>query len=123
MNGVFVLKSGIESIEENFNAKASLPIDWNPKLIINPGDRAMIICQGEPDVITLSTFGMTPSWAKYPMQLIHARAEGDKNPDNDPTFNGSKAIFLKKAFRIPLFSKRCIVIVNAFTEWSNGIDR
>lgn len=123
MKGAFVLKSNNDSIEEYFDAKTPLLIDWNPKLIINPGDTAMIICQGQPDVINFSTYGMTPSWAKYPMQLIHARADRDKNPDNDPAFNGSKAIFLSKAFRNPLFSKRCIVMANAFIEWSNGIDR
>jgi putative SOS response-associated peptidase YedK len=55
------------------------------------------------------------------MQIFNARAEGDKNPENNPEFKGSKAIFLKPAFQKPLFSRRCIVIADAFIEWSSGI--
>jgi putative SOS response-associated peptidase YedK len=61
---------------------------------------------------------MTPAWAKQPLNLINARAEGNKNPKNDPMFTGGYAIFMKPAFKRPLFSQRCIVIADAFIEWS-----
>jgi len=57
------------------------------------------------------------------MQIIHARAEGDKNPGNDPDFRGSKAIFLKRAFQKPLFTGRCIIIADAFIECSGDLNR
>ncbi len=59
---------------------------------------------------------MTPTWAKQPLQIINARAEGDKNPANNPAFSGSKAIFLKAAFQKPLFFSRCLVIAIDFIE-------
>jgi len=50
------------------------------------------------------------------MNLINARAEGDSNSEDNPTFRGATGIILKKAFRKPIRSKRCIVIVSAFIE-------
>lgn len=117
----YILASNIEMIEGHFGAKASLPADWHPAIVVSPGEPSLIITQDEPDKYVLSVFGMTPAWAKHPMQLINARTEGDKNPDNDPKFNGSKAIFLKAAFQKPLFKQRCIVIADAFILWSSGI--
>lgn len=52
------------------------------------------------------------------MQILNAKAEGDKNPGNDPAFMGSKAIFLKSTFQKPLFTQWFIVIADAFIEWS-----
>jgi putative SOS response-associated peptidase YedK len=47
-----------------------------------------------------------------------ARAEGNKNPDNNPFFTGSKGIFMKPAFKRPVVLKRCVVIADAYIEWS-----
>jgi putative SOS response-associated peptidase YedK len=63
-------------------------------------------------------FGMTPYWAKSSMDLINARAEGDKNHDNDPNYSGANSIFLKRAFMKPIQSQRCLVISDAYYEWS-----
>lgn len=41
-----------------------------------------------------------------------------KNQRNDPFYSGSPAIFLKPAFRKPLFTRRCVVIADAFVGWS-----
>jgi hypothetical protein len=49
------------------------------------------------------------------MILINTRAEGDKNLENNPEFNGSNAIFLKSAFKKPIQSQRFMVIANAKT--------
>lgn len=61
---------------------------------------------------------MIPAWSKKPLPIINARAEGDKNPENHPSFSGSKAIFRKTAFQKPLFFHRCLIIADAFIEWS-----
>jgi len=117
----YILASNSETIENHFGAKASGFTNQSPAVVVEPGFESLVITQQSPGELTLSVFGMTPSWAKQPMQFINARAEGDKNPDNDPTFKGSKAIFLKPAFQKPLFSRRCIVVADAFIGWSAAI--
>jgi hypothetical protein len=62
---------------------------------------------------------MTPFFAKEQMNIINARAEGDKNSRNDPGYNGSKSIFLKTAFMKPMQAQRCLVIADAYYEWSD----
>jgi putative SOS response-associated peptidase YedK len=114
----YILGSSLETIKTRFNAGFSSPVNWNTGKIVSPGDETIIITQQNPREIILSSFGMTPAWSKQPQQIINARAEGDKNPDNNPAFTGSKAIFLKPAFQKPLFFRRCIVIADAFIEWS-----
>jgi putative SOS response-associated peptidase YedK len=110
----YVLASSLEKIKDHFHLDSSNLYDWQPKYIVSPGDQSLIITQQEPTQLIHSTFGFTPSWARSPMQILNARAEGDKNPTNDPAFKGSKAIFLKPAFRKLLFHQRCIVIADAF---------
>jgi hypothetical protein len=58
-------------------------------------------------------FGYTPAGVKEPWDLLHARAEGGKNRRNDPLYSGSPAIFMKSAFKKPLFRQRCVVIADA----------
>jgi len=115
----YVLASELIKISNHFNLEHSQQ-DFVNHLIIKPGGQSLIITQENPNQISVSTFGMTPSLSKQPMQIIHARAEGDKNPDNDPNYSGSKAIFLKKTFRNPLFNKRCIVIADAFIAYGGN---
>jgi putative SOS response-associated peptidase YedK len=117
----YILASSLDTIEAHLGSKAAKMFEWEPKIVVSQGDKSLIITQQNPDAFTLSAFGMTPSWAKRPMQLINARAEGDKNPDNDPSFKGSRAIFLKPAFQKPIFTQRCIVIADAFIESSSGV--
>lgn len=114
----FILASSPGTIEKTFSIEASTKLEWSPKIVVSPEDETLIITQQNPKEINLSKFGMTPSWAKQPMNLINARAEGNKNPKNDPLYTGSKAIFLKPAFKRPLNIQRCIVIADAFIEWS-----
>jgi putative SOS response-associated peptidase YedK len=114
----YVLGSSLEVIKGYFNVGAAISKEWNPPIIVSPGEYSLILTQQDPGELMLSSFGMTPSRAKQPMQILNARAEGDKNPGNDPAFRGSKAIFLKPAFQKPLFSQRCIIIADAFIEWS-----
>lgn len=117
----FVLASNINTISEHFNLEPSSDSQaeqlLQTSLIIAPGSQSFIITQENPQQISVSTYGLTPSWSKQPVQIINARAEGDKNPDNDPNYSGSKAIFLNKTFRTPLFHKRCIVIADAYISY------
>lgn len=111
--------SNLETIEKRFTVVAGDRLEWEPRIVVSPGDESLIITQQDPKELTLSKFGMTPAWAKQPLNLINARAEGNKNPDNNPLYTGGKSIFLKPAFKRPLINQRCIVIADAFLEWSS----
>ena len=50
------------------------------------------------------------------MNLFNARAEGDSNKEDNPSFRGAAGIIQKKAFRKPIRSQRCLVIASAFIE-------
>jgi len=114
----YIIGSSLETLKKHYNVDAPSINSLEPLQIASPGNEALIITQDNPKEIILSTYGMTPEWSKTPMQIITARAEGDKNPDNNPAFTGSKAIFLKPEFQKPLFFRRCLVVADAFIEWS-----
>jgi len=116
----FVLASDLKRIELRFNAKLGPNTPEIPKLYaVSEGDETYIITGQNPHLIQVFKFGMTPFFAHQPMNLINARAEGDKNSSNDPGYNGSNAIFLKPAFRKPIQFHRCLVIADAYYEWDN----
>ena len=91
------------------------PTDFN-NYNISIGNLAPVITNSNPHEVQLFKFGLTPFWAKSEMNLANARAEGDYNQDDNPTFRGAAGIILKKAFRKPIRSQRCIVIASAFIE-------
>jgi len=62
---------------------------------------------------------MTPHYSSEPLNIISARTEGTKNGNDDPNYNGSKAIFLQPEFKKPIFSQRCIVVADAFYTMSD----
>lgn len=117
----FILASSLEKIEERFHAHLSsytmvLPASYN----ISGGDTTYVITVERPHELQAMQFGLTPYWAKKPMDLINARAEGDKNPSNDPGYSGPFQIFLKKSFMKPLQSQRCLVLADAYYDWSGA---
>lgn len=119
MSRMFILASALEKIEEKFHVHLSdhakvLPASYN----ISAGNSTYVVTCESPHELQAYRFGMTPYWAKKPMDLINARAEGDKNANNDPTYLGPNQIFLKKAFLKPLQSQRCLVLADAYYEWS-----
>ena len=96
----FVLASDLQRIESRFNSKLGPNTPEIPKLYaVSEGDESYVITSEDPHLIQVFKFGMTPFFAQEPMNLINARAEGDKNNSNDPAYTGSNAIFLKLAFR------------------------
>ena len=114
----FILAGNLAAIEKKFNVRAGIRLEWEPHYVVSPGDETLVITQQNPGQLTLSKFGLIPSWSKHSVALINARAEGNKNPGNDPHFTGGKSIFMKPAFKRPLVSQRCVVIADAFIEWS-----
>lgn len=124
MCGRYVLVQKIEVMESRFNVTAPTYFEWSPNYNISPGDYAPVITQENPRELSLFRFGLQPFWAKKPMYLFNARAEGDRNKENNPNYKGAKGIIQKPAFRKPIRSQRCLVIADAFIEGStkNGLD-
>lgn len=114
MCGRYVLVQKVDVIEKRFNVKADF--NWNPNYNISLGTKAPIITSEHPNILQLFTFGLTPFWAKKPMYLFNARAEGDRNKENDPNYKGGNEIITKPAFRKPIRSQRCLIIADAFIE-------
>ncbi len=116
MCGRYIQVKNIEIIEKRFNVHAQPGFELTPNFNVSAGDFAPVITTQNPRTIELMQFGLTPFWAKKPMYLINARAEGDKNADNNINYSGGKDIINKPAFRKPLRSQRCLVIADAFYE-------
>ncbi len=115
----FVIVSEFEKIERRFNVSLSPNIEPLAKhYAVSSGDKCYVITCEDPKLLQEFTFGMTPFYASDPMNLITARAEGDKNGNNDPNYNGSRSIFLKTPFKKPIYSQRCLVIADAWYEWT-----
>jgi len=115
----FVLVSNLDKIEKRFQVRINpntLPIPES--FSVSGGASSYVITSENPHEIQTMKFGMTPFWAKTPMDLINARAEGDKNKNDDPYYCGANSIFLKAAFKKPIQSQRCLIIADAYFEWS-----
>lgn len=125
MCGRYILVQKLEKIESRFSAEAEANIEYSPSYNISVGEKSLIICSDEPNKIKNAVFGMTPYWAKKPMYLFNARAEGDRNKEDSQNYRGAKEIIMKPAFRKPIRSQRCLVIADAFIEGTKdlGLDK
>ena len=93
MCGRYILVQKLELIEKRFNVTAPEGVEWKPAYNIAPGQVAPVITSDNPKELQLFHFGMTPFWAKKPMYMINARAEGDHNKEDNPNYqNGSGRI-------------------------------
>lgn len=111
----YILSTTLDAIETKFGLPPQT-ISVEPSYNIAPGFYMPVITNDKPHEIQFFKFGLTPFWAKSKMNLVNARAEGDSNPDDNPTFRGAAGIIQKKAFRKPIRSQRCIVIASAFID-------
>ena len=116
MCGRYILVQKVETIEKRFQVTAPPGFSFSPSYNIAPGRLAPVINSANPHHLDLMRFGLTPHWAKKPMYLFNARAEGDRNKENKPDYRGAKDIINKPAFRKPIRSQRCLVIADAFIE-------
>lgn len=116
MCGRYIEVQKVETIEKRFNVRAPEGLDVQSRYNISPGDRAPVITNEKPDELQIYQFGLTPFWSKKPMYLFNARAEGEKNKENDPGYTGAREIYRKPAFRKPVRSQRCLVVADAFIE-------
>jgi len=116
MCGRYVNIQRIEALEKIFNVQAPRNMEQFQSYNISPGQKAAVITNDKPKELQLFTFGFTPYWADKPTYWFNARAEGDKNKDNDPNYKGSRAITQKPAFRKAIRSQRCLVVADCFIE-------
>src|SRR6056297_1428209 len=125
MCGRFILAQKIERIAERYNVSLPESFEYKPSFNISPGDFTPVIASNDNSILQKFRFGMTPFWAKKPMYLFNARAEGDRNKENTPDYRGNKDIINKPAFRKAIRSQRCLVPADAFIEGTteNGLKK
>ena len=116
----YLLVSNIETITHRFGVTAGTRLEWDGNRMVSEGEESLILTQQHPKELVMSTWGMIPSWSKHKASYLVARAEGKKNPHDDPQYAGSKAIFMHPAFKRPLFTQRCAIIADAYIEWDRG---
>lgn len=116
MCGRYVTISKLKEIEKRFNITVPEPGNYNPSANIAPGQYAPVITNEKATELSFLRFGLTPFWSKKSFMVINARAEGDHNKENNPTYTGAKGIIKKPVFRKPIRSQRCLIIADAFYE-------
>jgi putative SOS response-associated peptidase YedK len=114
----FILASDLIIIEKRFTAKPYPDLLEIPKSYSTVGgDSSYVII--ENNTIQIFKWGITLNDAPEQQSITIARAEGKRNINDDPAYNGSKAIFLQPEFKKLIFNQRCIVVADAYYVWSD----
>lgn len=104
MCGRFTLAKTIEDIEALVgDLESEIPVA--PRYNIAPSQPVLVLPQGSTPALTLTQWGLVPSWAKDPAigsRLINARSE---------------TVAEKASFRTSLKYQRCLVFADGFFEW------
>ena len=117
MTPKYILVSDLTVIKQRFHSRLLPGFTEIPKSYsISSGDNSYVIV--DPNSILVLRYGMTPHYALELLNITTARSEGMKNKADNPGNNGSKAIFLQQEFMKPIFSQRCVVVADAYYEWS-----
>ncbi|NNC82351.1 MAG: SOS response-associated peptidase [Flavobacteriales bacterium] len=118
MCGRYILVTKVTEVEKRFNVKADPSVHklFVPDVNIGPGGQGLVITDAEPRELQMMTFGFTPFWSKKRMYIFNARAEGDRNKENDMQYTGAREIFKKPMFRHAIRGKRCLIIADGFLE-------
>lgn len=116
----FLLVSNLETIENKFHFRISdytQPIQPNYRIGCN--DSTYVVTCQNPHEIQTMRFGYTPHWSAKPVDILCARAEGNKNPFDDPCYDGARAIFQNNRFKRSIQTQRCLVFADAFYAQNN----
>lgn len=111
----FILASNLETIENKFHFRISdytQPIEASYKIGCN--DLTYVVTCENPHEIQTIRYGYTPHWSNKPLDILNARCEGNKNPFDDPCYDGARAIFQNNCFKHSIRLKRCLVFADAF---------
>jgi len=118
VNFKFILASDLLTIEKRFTAKPHPDLIEIPKSYsISGGDCSYVITDN--NTIQVLKWGITLNDAPEQSSITIARSEGNRNINDNPAYNGSKAIFLQPEFKKLIFNQRCIVIADAYYDWSD----
>jgi putative SOS response-associated peptidase YedK len=104
MCGRYTVSTAIEVLEQRFHA-VRLREGLAPTYNAAPSQALPVICNTQPQEITVSAWGFVPEWADGRADVkpfINARAE---TVASKPTF--------RQAFR----TKRCLILTDGFYEW------
>lgn len=116
MCGRYVISSKYERIRAAFEHPILKGPDFDANLFVLPGEYVPVISSENPNRVELMRFGFTPSWGEKKHFAINARAEGDRNKDNDPNYNGGFGILQKPFYKTSIRQRRCLIIADAFIE-------
>ena len=104
MCGRFSRRMTTEEIAESFEAGQIL-CGLEPSYNVAPSQDVFAIINGKDRKLVSFKWGLIPYWSKDPSigyKMINARAE---------------SISEKPSFKLPLKSKRCLIIADGFYEW------
>ena len=90
--------------------KVLLTEDFRPNYNAAPTQNLPVILNSDPTTISLSRWGLIPSWAKEQKignRMINARAE---------------TLLQKPSFKTPFRKHRCLVLADSFYEWKKTSD-
>ncbi len=99
----FSLKASEEEIEQQYGIPITNNLRWSYN--IAPTQHAYVILSGAPNRLQYITWGLIPANSRDGRnegKLINARKEG---------------IGVSSSFRIPIRSKRCLVLADSFYTW------
>lgn len=116
MCGRYVISSKYERIRAAFSHPILKGPEFDTNLFVLPGEYCPVISSNNPNEIELMRFGFTPSWGEKKHFAINARAEGDRNKENNPNYKGGFGILQKPFYKTSIRQKRCLVIADAFIE-------
>ena len=103
MCGRYSLFTPRTALEDRFDADA--PADYEPRYNCAPGQSLPVVANDDPGEMRRMKWGLTPSWADEPMELINARVE---------------TVAEKRSFADAYESRRCLVPADGFYEWSQA---
>lgn len=91
-----------DDLEDRFGV--SISFEYEPRYNAAPGQHLPVIHDASSEAVTLSRWGLVPSWAdEASTKLINARAE---------------TVGEKPAFRDAYRTRRCLVPADGFYEWT-----
>lgn len=120
MCGRYTIVTKIKKVEKRFNVEAVDESAYKPNVNVSHGDVAPVITNDKPNQLQFFHFGFTPSWASKLTYVVNARAEGDNNKENDPTYSGGMGIIQKPMFRQAIRHNRCLIPADCFIEGAKG---
>ena len=100
MCGRYTLFTPAEVLESRFGV--TFGDGFEPSYNRAPGEDLPVVTAEDPDQTSRMTWGLTPSWAEEPFDLINARAETVRE---------------KRSFADAYASRRCLVPADGFYEW------